>query len=131
MENLPWHISVTFIVTTFLTVGFFLFAIRQTVFETTSAKIFSFASRLLDDISSRLRNRRFLFENRFRSAAAFVIRSFSGISHDYFVFCFCSQKFYRKTSVQNFNDSSHHQNSRRSGFVLAFRTKNDSATDDF
>ena len=42
MENLPWYISVTFIVTTFLTVGFFLFAIRQTVFETISAKIFSF-----------------------------------------------------------------------------------------
>ena len=42
IENLSWHISVTFIVTTFVTVGFFLFAIRQTVFETTSAKIFSF-----------------------------------------------------------------------------------------
>ncbi|CAN5710354.1 hypothetical protein BH20ACI4_BH20ACI4_20030 [soil metagenome] len=42
IENLPWYISVTFIVTTFLTVGFFLFAVRQTVFETTSAKTFSF-----------------------------------------------------------------------------------------
>ena len=42
MENLPWYVSVTFIVTTFLTVGFFLFAIRQTVFETFPAKIFSF-----------------------------------------------------------------------------------------
>ncbi|MGI9054723.1 MAG: hypothetical protein ACR2F2_02850 [Pyrinomonadaceae bacterium] len=42
IENLPWYISVTFIVTTFLTVGFFLFAVRQTVFETAAAKIFSF-----------------------------------------------------------------------------------------
>lgn len=42
IENLPWYISITFIVTTFLTVGFFLFAVRQTVFETTSAKFFSF-----------------------------------------------------------------------------------------
>ncbi len=42
IENLPWYISITFILTTFITVGFFLFAIKQTVFETTSAKILSF-----------------------------------------------------------------------------------------
>lgn len=42
IENLPWYISVTFILTVFLTVGFFLFAVRQTVFETAPAKIFSF-----------------------------------------------------------------------------------------
>jgi hypothetical protein len=42
IENLPWYISITFILTTFVTVGFFLYAIKQTVFETTSAKILSF-----------------------------------------------------------------------------------------
>ncbi len=42
IENLPPYISVTFIITVFLTAGFFLYAIRQTVFETFSAKLFSF-----------------------------------------------------------------------------------------
>lgn len=42
IENLPWYISITFILTTFITVGFFLYAVKQTVFETTAAKIFSF-----------------------------------------------------------------------------------------
>ena len=42
IENLPGYISITFILTTFLTVGFFLYAVKQTVFETTSAKIISF-----------------------------------------------------------------------------------------
>ena len=42
MENLPWHISVTFIITAFLAVGIFLFAVRLTVFETFPAKLFSF-----------------------------------------------------------------------------------------
>lgn len=42
IENLPWYISITFILTTFITVSFFLYAIKQTVFETTSAKILSF-----------------------------------------------------------------------------------------
>lgn len=39
-ENLPAYVSITFILTTFLTVGFFLYAIRSTVFETLPAKIF-------------------------------------------------------------------------------------------
>ena len=42
IENLPGYISITFILTTFLTVGFFLYAVKQTVFETTPAKIISF-----------------------------------------------------------------------------------------
>lgn len=42
IENLPPYISVTFIITAFFTVGFFLYAIRQTVFENFSAKIFAF-----------------------------------------------------------------------------------------
>jgi hypothetical protein len=41
MENLPWHISATFLITTFLTVGFFLYAVRQKVFETVPSKIIS------------------------------------------------------------------------------------------
>ena len=62
MENLPWYISVTFIVTTFLTVGFFLFAIRQTVFETISRQNLFVSYCFLADISSHLRYRRFLFK---------------------------------------------------------------------
>lgn len=42
IENLPAYISITFILTTFLTVGFFLFAIKQTVFDTVAAKTFVF-----------------------------------------------------------------------------------------
>ena len=42
IENLPGYISITFILTTFLTVGFFLYAVKRTVFETASAKIISF-----------------------------------------------------------------------------------------
>lgn len=42
IENLPPYISVTFILTTFLTVGFFLYAVKQSVFDTTAAKIFVF-----------------------------------------------------------------------------------------
>lgn len=41
IENLPWYISATFLITTFLTVGFFLYAVRQKVFETVPAKIIS------------------------------------------------------------------------------------------
>lgn len=42
IENVPGYISTTFIITAFVTVGFFLFAIRQSVFETFPAKVFSF-----------------------------------------------------------------------------------------
>lgn len=42
IENLPGYISITFILTTFLTVGFFLYAVRQTVFETRPAKLLIF-----------------------------------------------------------------------------------------
>jgi hypothetical protein len=42
LENLPGYISTTFIITTFLTVGFLLYAVRQTVFETVPAKIIVF-----------------------------------------------------------------------------------------
>lgn len=38
-ENLPAYVPITFILTTFLTVGFFLYAIRTTVFETLPARI--------------------------------------------------------------------------------------------
>lgn len=42
LENLPVYISPVFILTTFLTVGLFLYAVRQTVFETFPAKLLSF-----------------------------------------------------------------------------------------
>jgi hypothetical protein len=42
VENLPSYISITFILTTFLTVGFLFFAVKQTVFETIPAKILVF-----------------------------------------------------------------------------------------
>ena len=37
-ENLPQFISIVFILTTFLTVGFLFYAIKQTVYDTTAAK---------------------------------------------------------------------------------------------
>ncbi len=42
IENLPSFVSITFILTTFLTVGFFLYAVKQTVFDTLPAKILIF-----------------------------------------------------------------------------------------
>lgn len=42
IENLPVYISVTFIATTFITVIFFIYAVKQTVFDTKAAKIFLF-----------------------------------------------------------------------------------------
>lgn len=39
IEDLPGYVPITFILTTFLTVGFFLYAVRQSVFETVPAKI--------------------------------------------------------------------------------------------
>ncbi len=39
IENLPGYVSISFVLTTFLTVGFLFYAIRQTVFNTTAAKI--------------------------------------------------------------------------------------------
>nr|MBA3694829.1 hypothetical protein [Acidobacteriota bacterium] len=39
IENLPSYVSIAFILTTFLTVGFLFYAFRQTVFDTTAAKI--------------------------------------------------------------------------------------------
>ena len=42
IENLPGYISTTFILTTFLTLGFFLYAIKQTIFDTITARIFVF-----------------------------------------------------------------------------------------
>ena len=42
IENLPQYISITFIATTFVTVIFFIYAVRQTVFDTKAAKIFLF-----------------------------------------------------------------------------------------
>ena len=42
IESLPNYISITFILTTFLTVGFIFYAIRQTVSETFPAKILIF-----------------------------------------------------------------------------------------
>jgi hypothetical protein len=38
-ENLPGYVSIAFILTTFLTVGFLFYAFRQTVSDTTAAKI--------------------------------------------------------------------------------------------
>jgi len=40
--NIPAYVSITFILTTFLTVGFLFYALRQTVFESTPAKILFF-----------------------------------------------------------------------------------------
>jgi len=42
IENLPGYVSITFILTTFLTVGFLLNAVKQTVFETIPAKLLVF-----------------------------------------------------------------------------------------
>jgi hypothetical protein len=42
MENLPGYVSIIFILTTFLTLGFLFYAVRQTVFDTTAAKILIF-----------------------------------------------------------------------------------------
>lgn len=42
IENLPSYISTVFILTTFLTVGIFLFGVRQSAFETFPAKLFTF-----------------------------------------------------------------------------------------
>src|SRR5215213_9963144 len=42
IESLPGYVSITFILTTFLTVGFLLGAVKQTVFDTTPAKILIF-----------------------------------------------------------------------------------------
>jgi hypothetical protein len=42
IENLPGYISITFILTTFLTVGILFYAVKQTVFDTIAAKILVF-----------------------------------------------------------------------------------------
>jgi hypothetical protein len=42
IEDLPGYVSITFILTTFLTVGFLLYAVKQTVFDTVGAKILIF-----------------------------------------------------------------------------------------
>jgi hypothetical protein len=42
IESLPGYVSIVFILTTFLTVGFLLYAVRQSVFETIPAKILVF-----------------------------------------------------------------------------------------
>lgn len=39
IESLPVYISITFILTTFLTVGFLVYAVRQTVFDTDPARL--------------------------------------------------------------------------------------------
>lgn len=39
IENLPDYVSIVFILTTFLTIGFLFFAIRQTAIQTTPAKL--------------------------------------------------------------------------------------------
>lgn len=41
-ENLPQYISIVFILTTFLTVGFLFYALKQTVYDTIPAKIVLF-----------------------------------------------------------------------------------------
>jgi hypothetical protein len=42
IESLPGYISITFILTTFLTVGFLFYAVKQSVFDTTPARILVF-----------------------------------------------------------------------------------------
>ena len=42
LENLPGYVSIVFILTTFLTIGFLLLAVKQTVFDTLPAKILIF-----------------------------------------------------------------------------------------
>ena len=42
IENLPGYVSITFILTTFLTVGFLFHAVKQNAFETIGAKILIF-----------------------------------------------------------------------------------------
>lgn len=43
MESFPPHISITFMLTTFLCVGILFYAIKRTVFETIAAKIVTFS----------------------------------------------------------------------------------------
>lgn len=42
IENLPGYVSIIFILTTFLTIGFLLYAVKQSVFDTIPAKILVF-----------------------------------------------------------------------------------------
>ncbi len=42
IENVPYYVSTTFILTTFLTIGFFFYAIKKSVVKTNSAKIIVF-----------------------------------------------------------------------------------------
>lgn len=42
IESLPGYISITFILTTFLTVGILLYAVKRSVFDTTPAKVLVF-----------------------------------------------------------------------------------------
>jgi hypothetical protein len=42
IENLPGYVSIIFILTTFLTVGLLLYAVKQTVFDTVPAKLLIF-----------------------------------------------------------------------------------------
>ena len=42
LENLPGYVSITFILTTFLTIGFLLTAVKQSVFDTIPAKVLIF-----------------------------------------------------------------------------------------
>ena len=131
MENLPWYISVTFIVTTFLTVGFFLFAVRQTVFETVSAKIFSFLLAFWLIFQAIFGIGGFYLKTDVVPPRLLLFGVIPTFLRNYFILRFRTKEFYRKTSAENFNSASHHQNSRRDRFVLAFRAKNDSAVDDF
>ena len=42
IENLPQYVSIVFILTTFLTVGFFIYAIKRGAFSSTAAEILTF-----------------------------------------------------------------------------------------
>ena len=42
MEHLPSHVSLVFLITTFFTVGIFLYAVRRTYFNSTPAKVIVF-----------------------------------------------------------------------------------------
>ncbi len=42
MENVPAYVSIVFILTTFFTVGIFLYAIKRDAFVSTAAKILIF-----------------------------------------------------------------------------------------
>jgi hypothetical protein len=119
IENLPGYISITFILTTFLTIGFLFYAVKQTVFDTTPAKILIFLINFWIFFPGDFRARRLLSKYFNRSAAPVPVRSSARAFADNFLFHFRPQKLYRTASAQNSDASSHRSHSGRANFAPA------------